>query len=457
MGLSYSSVVNAPLADTFAWHERPGAIVRLTPPWSPIRIKAEASSLQNGQAILRMPGGINWVAQHSGYDPPHSFVDSLTSLPLHWRHTHSFSAEDDTHTRVTDTVDTPVPARLLRQMFHYRHDVLADDLAVHAEMKARLMESHGDWPLTIAVTGSTGLVGRALCALLTTGGHQVRRLVRGTPTSPEEFSWDPEQPDPSIIEGADAVIHLAGAPIGGRFTESHRQEIRNSRVGPTRKLAELIANASNGPSVFVVASAIGYYGPDGTDQVLTEDSPRGEGFLAELVADWEAAADPAQEAGIRVVNIRTGIVQSPRGGVLKLMRPLFAAGLGGRLGSGDQWFSWIDLDDITDIYYRALADSSMSGPVNAVAPNPVRNRDYASTLAHVLRRPALLPTPALGPQLLLGKEGAKELALASQRVMPEALQAAGFNFRQPDLEGCLRHQLGRSVVPSLHTAESQRK
>jgi uncharacterized protein len=443
MSLNYSSVVDAPLDDTFAWHERPGAIVRLTPPWTPMRIIKESPSLQDGQAVLRFPAGIRWVAQHSDYDPPHSFVDSLTSLPLHWRHTHAFSAEDDSHTRVTDTVDTPVPARFLRQMFHYRHDILARDLLTHAEMAAHIQKTNRNRPFTVAVTGSTGLVGRSLCALLTTGGHQVRRLVRGTPGSPDEVHWDPERPDPDLLAGVDAVAHLAGAPIGGRFTPAHKRAIYGSRVGPTRKLAELIAQSTDGPSAFVVASAIGFYGPNGTDHELTEDSARGDGFLAGLVSDWEAAADPAREAHARVVTVRTGIVQSPLGGVLRLMRPLFTAGLGGRLGNGQQWFSWVDLDDITDMYYRALVDSSMNGPINAVAPNPVRNREFAAILAHVLSRPALLPTPALGPRALLGTEGANELALASQRVVPATLTTAGFRFRQPDLEGCLRHQLGR--------------
>lgn len=442
MSISYSSIVDASIEDTFNWHERPGAIVRLTPPWSPIRIISESSSLRDGQAILRFPAGMKWVAQHSDYDPPNSFVDSLTSLPLHWRHTHAFTTEGGTQTRVTDTVDTPVPARFLRQTFHYRHDMLAKDLAVQAEMSARLREGHGDRRLSIAVTGSTGLIGRSLCALLTTGGHQVRRLVRGSPQNPGEVQWDPDRPETDLLTGMDAVVHLAGAPIGGRFTPAHKRAIRESRVGPTRKLAELIANSTHGPSVFVVASAIGYYGPDGTDEELTEHSDRGEGFLADLVADWETAANPAREAGIRVVAVRTGIVQSPLGGVLRLMRPLFNAGLGGRLGNGEQWFSWIDIDDVTDTYYRALVDTSMNGPINAVAPNPVRHREYASTLARVLRRPSLLPTPALGPRVLLGAEGAHELALASQRVAPTALMTAGFNFRQPELEGCLRHQLG---------------
>ena len=193
---------------------------------------------------------------------------------------------------------------------------------------------------------------------------------------------------------------------------------------------------------FVSASAIGYYGFDRGDALLCEDSMRGDGFLADVVADWEAATAPAAEAGLRVALVRTGIVQAANGGTLRLMRPLFSAGLGGRLGTGRQWLSWIGLDDLIDVYYRAIYDERLTGPVNAVAPNPVRNVDYTKALAHVLHRPALLPVPSLGPRILLGEQGARELAQASQRVLPTKLQALGHRFRQPAVEEALAHQLG---------------
>jgi uncharacterized protein (TIGR01777 family) len=195
----------------------------------------------------------------------------------------------------------------------------------------------------------------------------------------------------------------------------------------------------------VGASAIGYYGADRGDEILTEDSGPGEGFLANTVADWEAATRPAAEHGIRVTNVRTGIVQSTRGGTLRLFRPLFALGLGGRIATGRQWVSWIDLDDLVDVYNRALFDANLSGPVNAVAPTPVRNGDYACTLARVLRRPALLPVPDLGPRLILGKEGSRELARAGQNVMSTKLRESGHRFRHAGLENSLRHQLGRAT------------
>ncbi|MDT5351724.1 MAG: uncharacterized protein QOJ56_256 [Mycobacterium sp.] len=450
MGLVYSSVVDAPIYEVFDWHTRPGAITRLSPPWQPVRVVAEADSLQSGRAELGLPGGLRWVADHQpdSYDPPRRFVDTigtegLASLPVRlavrWRHTHDFEELSGERTRVTDRVATPVPARALRAMFGYRHRQLADDIGVHRHAAAQ-----GLAPATVAVTGSSGLVGSQLTAFLSTGGHRVIRLVRQAATKSDERQWNPDDPDPGLLAGVDAVIHLAGASIAGRFTEEHRAAIRDSRIGPTRRLAELIAKSADGPKVLISASAVGYYGYDRREETLTEDSERGDGFLADVVAEWENATAPAEQAGVRVVRVRTGIVQSPGGGTLRLLRPLFAAGLGGRVGNGQQWLSWIGIDDLLDVYHRGLWDADLSGPVNAVAAEPVRNVDYTRTLAHVLRRPALLPVPPLGPRLLLGEQGARELACASQRVLPARLQQADHRFRRPDLEQTLRHLLGRA-------------
>lgn len=450
MGLEYSSVVDAPITDVFEWYARPGAFGRLSPPWQPMRLVTEATSLKDGRATLALPGGLRWVAVHQpdGYDPPRRFVDTiggdgLATLPariaVRWRHIHEFEDLGSNRTRVIDRVETPAPGSLLRPMFDYRHRQLADDLAAH-----RLAAENGLRPTTIAVTGSSGLVGSALTAFLRTGGHRVIQLVRRTARGHDERRWNPDDPDPRLFDGIDAVIHLAGASIAGRFTQEHRKAIRDSRIGPTRRLAELLGRSQPRPAALISASAIGCYGYDRGDETLTEDSDRGDGFLADVVTDWEEATAPAQQAGVRVVRVRTGIVQTPAGGTLKLMRPLFAAGLGGRLGDGRQWLSWIGIDDLVDVYHRALWDATLSGPVNAVAPQPVRNREYTATLASVLHRPAVLPVPSLGPRLLLGGQGARELATASQRVAPARLAAAGHRFRAPDLEGALRHLLGRT-------------
>ncbi|OBJ02893.1 TIGR01777 family oxidoreductase [Mycobacterium sp. 1465703.0] len=450
MGLDYSSVVDAPITDVFEWYARPGAFARLSPPWQPMRLIREADSLRDGRAVLALPGGLRWVAVHQpdGYDPPRRFVDviggdGLAALPariaVQWRHTHEFEDVGGNRTRVIDRVDTAVPGSLLRPMFAYRHRQLADDLAAH-----RWAAENGLRPMTIAITGSTGLVGSALTAFLRTGGHRVIQLVRHGAHGNDERQWNPEDPDPRLFAGVDAVIHLAGASIAGRFTEKHRDAVRDSRIEPTRRLAERVGRSDPRPAVLISASAIGYYGYDRGDQTLTEDSDRGDGFLADVVADWEEATTPAQQAGVRVVQVRTGIVQSPAGGTLKLMRPLFSAGLGGRLGDGRQWLSWIGIDDLVDVYHRALWDAALSGPVNAVSPQPVRNREYTATLAGVLHRPAVLPVPSLGPRLLLGEQGVRELAFASQRVAPAKLAATGHIFRQADLDQALRHLLGRT-------------
>ncbi|MGV0812876.1 TIGR01777 family oxidoreductase [Mycolicibacterium boenickei] len=452
MGLVYSSIIDAPREEVFAWHSRPGAFARLSPPWQAMRLKSEAASLRDGRAELVLPGGLRWVAEHQAdaYDPPQRFVDQIgrqgpASLPaalaVRWKHIHEFEAIDATRTRMTDRVQTPVPGHFLRPMFAYRHHQLADDLAAHQQAR-----EHGLAPMTVAITGASGLVGSALTAFLSTGGHRVIRLVRRAASKPDERQWNPIEPDPELLAGVDAVIHLAGASIAGRFTEEHRRAIRDSRIEPTRRLAELIAHTDAGPRVLVSASAVGFYGYDRADEVLTETSERGGGFLADVVADWEDAPAAAEQSGARVVRVRTGIVQSPRGGTLRLLRPLFAAGLGGRIGDGQQWLPWIGIDDLIDIYHRALWDKQLSGPVNAVAPESVRNAEYTDTLGHVLRRPTVLPVPALGPRLLLGDEGARELACASQRAVPAILSAADHRFRHPQLDQALRHVLGRAVT-----------
>lgn len=449
MGIEYHSVVDHPLDVVFDWHTRPGAMRRLVPPWQPMTVVSETPSLADGRAVLGLPGGLRWVAQHdpAAYDPPHRFVDALDSDGLRswparvvgqWRHTHEFASAGPGSTRVSDRVDTVVPAAALRPMFVYRHAQLADDLAAHRDAAAAGLGS-----LTVAVTGAGGLVGSALTAFLSTGGHRVIRLVRRPATGPQERQWNPSSPDPGLLSGVDAVVHLAGESIAGRFTAEHRKVIRDSRIEPTRALAEVAGRTlDGGPKVFVAASAIGFYGYDRGSVELDESSGRGDGFLADVVADWEAATGPAAAAGLRVVNIRTGVVQSAAGGTLRLLRPLFAAGLGGRLGSGAQWLSWIGLDDLLDVYHRALYDERLTGPVNAVAPEPVTNAEYTAALGRVLHRPTLLPVPSFGPRLLLGEQGVRELAEADQRVRPGALLALGHRFRRPGIEAALAHELG---------------
>lgn len=290
------------------------------------------------------------------------------------------------------------------------------------------------------------MIGSALVESLASGGHRVARLVRGASagSGAQEVAWDPEAGtiDREGLRDIDAVVHLAGEPIGGsRWTAERKRRIRDSRVHGTRLIAEALAGMEAGPRTLVCGSAIGFYGADRGDEILTEESSSGNGFLAGVVREWEAAAGPARAAGLRVVYVRTGIVQSPRGGALGLQLPLFRLGVAGRLGTGRQWMSWITIDDIVGIFIHALLAPGLDGVLNGTAPEPVRNAEYTRVLGRVLGRPTVLPIPKLGPAALLGKEGAEETALASQRVLPARTEAAGYAFRHRDLETGLRHVL----------------
>jgi uncharacterized protein (TIGR01777 family) len=301
--------------------------------------------------------------------------------------------------------------------------------------------------MNVAITGSTGLIGSALVPRLTSGSHGVVRLVRGAPAmgSAERVArWDPATGavEPGL-DGVDAVVHLAGESVaGGRWTEARKRRIRDSRVGATRRLCETLARLPRLPRVLVAASAIGYYGDRG-DEVLREESPPGVGFLPEVCREWEAAAEPAARRGIRVVHVRIGLVLSPKGGALAAMLPAFRLGLGGPVGTGAQWMSWIGMDDALGAILHALMNEALAGPVNLVAPAPVTNREFARTLARVLRRPAIFPFPAFAARAVFGHQMADELLLASARVVPERLQATGYAFRDVTLEGALRRLLER--------------
>jgi len=301
--------------------------------------------------------------------------------------------------------------------------------------------------MLVAVTGSTGLIGTALVRRLEADGHQVLRFTRSRPSRPDQRQWDPMagRIDADALARADAVVHLAGRGIGDglRWTRKIKEEILQSRVRGTRLLAETMAGAagSGGPRVLVCASGVHRYG-DGGDRVLTESSPDGNGFLAGVVRQWEAAADPARAAGLRVVHIRNGIVQAAEAPVVARQLPLFRLGLGGRLGSGRQWWCWIALDDTVGLYRHALLTDDLDGPVNGTAPNPVTNAEYTATLARVLGRPGFLTAPELALRLLLG-ELAEELLFPSLRVQPAAALASGYAFSFPELEPALRHILGR--------------
>jgi hypothetical protein len=298
----------------------------------------------------------------------------------------------------------------------------------------------------VIVSGASGLIGSALVRALQTRGDEVTRLVRRSPAT-GEARWDPDggQIETAALDGQDAVVHLAGEGIGDhRWTEEHKRAVVDSRVKGTTLLAETLAGLTDKPRVMASGSAIGYYGLRG-DEVLTEDSAPGTGFLADACVQWEAATAPAEDAGIRVCHLRTGLVLSDDGGALKQMLLPFKLGLGGRIGNGKQWWSWISIDDEVDAILHLIDNSKASGPVNVTAPNPVTNIEFTRTLNGVLRRPTLLPTPTFALKAMFGSEAVEEMFLGGQRVMPARLQADGYAFRHPELEGALRQLLHKAA------------
>lgn len=309
----------------------------------------------------------------------------------------------------------------------------------HLTLWNKLSPSSVDTDMKILITGASGLIGRALTTELKAQGHTVIAAVRREARRNDEVQWDPAAGvlSPSAFDGVDAVVHLAGAGIGDkRWTHSYKKEILESRTLSTALLARTMAALDKKPSVFLSGSAIGYYGAK-QDEKLDETSALGEGFLADICAQWEQAAQPAIDAGIRTVYLRTGIVLSTQGGALKKQLPLFKLGLGGRFGNGKQWQSWISITDEVNAIIHLLT-SSISGPVNLTAPEPVTNKDFTSTLASVVSRPAIVPIPSFGPKLLLGGELANALLFTGQRVIPSALTRDGFVFAHQTLDAALR-------------------
>ncbi len=440
--------------EAFAWHARPGAFERLSPPWSPARvIRRTGTGIEEGtrlEIVTRIgPVPARWVAVHGPVEPGRSFEDVQVSGPFaHWRHRHRFFPEGPAASTLEDDVEYALPLgavggllgkalarRSIERLFARRHAVTLSDLERHRLAGGRVLD--------VAITGATGLVGRALSAFLSSGGHRVRRFVRSG-AGPEDVLWDPERRaiGAAGLEGVDAVVHLAGENIAaGRWTEARKRSIRESRVGGTRLLAETLARLARPPAALICASAVGFYGNRG-DETVDEGSRAGTGFLAETCVAWERAAMPATERGIRVAHVRLGTVLSAEGGALaKLLRP-FLLGAGGPVGGGRQGMSWVALDDAIGIFHFLLLRDDLSGAFNATAPGAVPQREFARTLGRVLRRPAIAPLPAPAVRAIFGEMG-ERLLLEGAFVAPTRLLDAGFRFRLPDLEAALRFELGR--------------
>jgi uncharacterized protein (TIGR01777 family) len=437
--------------ELYAWHVRPGALTRLAPPWEETNILHDDGVREGGRTVLEVaigPVHERWVAVHRDVDPGRGFTDEQIEGPfVSWVHRHQIDALGSHHAALTDTIEYRLPLgalgrlvggsavrRRIERMFVYRHAVLADDLRRHAEHRGRR--------LRVAITGQSGLIGRALSAMLTTGGHEVLAVVRRAPTA-GEIAWDPAAGtiESDKLAEVDAVVHLAGENIGdGRWTEAKKTLIRESRVHGTQVLSAALARLRGGPCTLVSASAIGWYGD--RKEAVDEHSAGGEGFLAEVCEAWERAADPARAAGIRVVHPRTGVVLTPLGGALPQLITAFKVGVGGKVGRGDQGLSWIALDDVVAGLHAALLREELDGPVNLCAPDPVDSAGFARVLGEVLHRPSVVPLPEAAVRVTLGEKG-EALLLEGARVRPGVLLAAGHRFTCPELTGALRHLLGR--------------
>ncbi len=449
------TVLPARVEDVFAWHERAGAIERLTPPWAPMElISRTGPGVTRGVRAtfrLRVFGiPVIWEAEHVGYVPNREFRDRQVRGPFFfWEHTHRFIPTDGGKTVMEDRVAFKLPFGLLsrpfyglakkefERMFAYRHRVLQYDLEKRS--------SHDRPSLRILVSGSGGAIGTQLVPFLRTRGHEVIRLVRRKrQVGTDAVFWDPYKGilDLESVGPIDAVINLNGLDISrGRWTPALKKKIVDSRFIPTRLLARRISELEHKPRVLVSASAIGFYG-DAGDTTLTESSPSGRCFISHVCRQWEKAAYESASAGIRTVLLRIGIVLTPAGGALSRMAPAFKAGCGVVLAHGRQYMSWISMDDLLAAVLHIIQSDKIHGPVNLTAPQPVPNREFSTLLARVLSRPLIFRMPGFLVRWIWGQMG-RETLLTSARVKPQKLVDSGFVFRHETLLSALKHLLGR--------------
>jgi len=440
--------------EAYAWHARRGAFARLAPPWQKLRVVEDPGGINDGDVLVFEygPGPFHghWVAVHEGNEVGRRFTDRQVHGPFaEWEHTHSFIPAGSGASLLEDHIDYLLPLggvadalgagptrHALERLFRFRHRRTRSDLLRHA--------AYTDNPrLRVGVTGATGLIGSHLASFLSTGGHEVARFVRDQPTQPGDIVWDPGwgKLSAASLDGLDAIVHLGAESLNGRWNDGKKRRILDSRVSGTALVARTVAGMKRPPKTLVCVSAIGFYGDRG-DEELNEDSSTGDGFLAEVARQWEEAAAPAREAGVRVVSLRLGIVLSGSGGALASMLPAFRAGVGGPIAGGKQWWSWIALDDVLGAILAALCDEGLGGPVNVVSPHPVTNKQFTKTLGRVLRRPTVLPLPGAAIEQLFGEMG-QQVLLSGQRVRPDRLQERDFAFQFGDLEDALRFELGK--------------
>jgi uncharacterized protein len=449
----WRSVMPASADEVFAYHARPGAFTRLAPPWQKLVVVEESGDVTGGCVAFDVwfgPVRQRWVAEMGSVMPGRQFVDRQVAGPFAaWEHVHRFVPVDEGKSELLDHIEYSLPAggltdavgegpagNALTRLFRFRHQRTRLDLGRHAEW--------ADSPrLKVVIAGASGMVGSHLTDYLTTAGHTVIRLVRNSDAGPGEIPWDPATGAlyHGALEGADAIVNLSGVNLAGVWTPGRKRAILDSRVQATRTLAEAIARMDSPPEVFVSTSAVGAYGSRGGEAV-TEQTGRGAGYLADVCRAWEEAAAPAAAAGVRVVHPRFGLIVSASGGAFAAMLPAFKAGLGARVGSGDQYWAWVELDDVLAALEWVLHDEELEGAVNVTAPEPLTNREVTMTLGKVLHRPAVLAAPAV-----LVRRGTlgmgEEMLLAGQRAVPARLHERGFRFAFPKLAGALRYELGK--------------
>lgn len=455
----YRTLMPVAAGELFEWHERIGAFDRLTPPWAHVYVLDRTDGIHDGARVtlhIKEHGlNLKWVLEHRDYQKGRQFADTQVEGPFaFWEQQHHMEPQGEQSSYLNDRLEYQLPASVpdalgiirheLKRLFQYRHTTLQRDL--------RRISEQGLGSGNVLMSGSTGLIGSALLPFLSTQGYTVTRLVRPQ-TRLEDFQrretgtieWDMSLRESLIRsldgESFDAVVHLAGDSIGERWSSDKKKRIRESRGTITRRLSEALAGMKNPPSTLLCASAIGFYGDRGNDE-LTEQSTPGRGFLADVCKEWESATQPARDAGIRVVNLRFGVVLSPRGGAMAKMLPPFLIGAGGNLGSGKQYFSWVSIDDAISAVEFAIRNHALAGPVNIAVPKPITNAEFTRALGRAIGRPTVFPIPAFGVRALMG-EMADECLLVSQRVLPSALLDNRFKFDDIEIEPALRRLLGR--------------
>ncbi len=448
--------IEADPKEVFTWHAMPGSLERLMPPWEKMRVAHRSGDFGKGlEVTLDIRRGLfatKWIAEITKVIEGEYFQDvQKQGILKSWTHNHRFTEEDRNFCMMEDDIEYELPLggagralagswadNSLARLFRFRHDRTRNDIFRHLRYRRYGQKR-------VAVSGASGMIGSALVNFLRGGGHTVLPMVRKpAPDGSGEVYWNYQKGeiDAGALEGVDAVIHLAGDNIGSaKWTEAKKQSILASRVDGTKFLCESLAKLKNPPALLISASAVGYYGNRG-DEELTEDSAPGEGFLPDVVRRWEDATSPASDAGIRVVTPRFGVVMTAGGGALERMLTPFKMGFGGKLGDGRQYVSWIALEDLVSVFYFLLMkDKKLSGPVNAVSPNPVANAEMTRILGRLVNRPTLATMPAGVVRAIFGEMG-QALLLDGARVAPERLLDAGFQFMDYDLNMALCRDLG---------------